>query len=148
MSEFSLSFVIRQQWYVRVFTDLPYCIQYYVIHLCVQVIGELCSFITVYNAKMYESRISERPIFISFCSMKEGCMNIQLLCPSFGDVRDFTDLPYLTEKTWEQITWIVQTLYKILNLPTCTMQLGPSSSDFHNSNLFSEHLSTHCTLEL
>ena len=24
----------------------------------------------------------------------------------------------------------------------------PHSSDFHNSNLFSEHLGTHCTLEL
>ena len=51
MSEFSLSFVIRQWWFVRVFTFLPYCIQYYVIHLCVHVIGELCWFITVYNAK-------------------------------------------------------------------------------------------------
>ena len=70
-----------------------YFIQYYVIHLCVHVIGELCSLITVYNAKMYESRISARQFFISFFSMKEGFMNIQLLRPSFGDVRVFTDLP-------------------------------------------------------
>ena len=27
--------------------------------------------------------------------MKEGCINIQLICPSFGDVRVFMDLPYM-----------------------------------------------------
>ena len=31
--------------------------------------------------------------------MKEGCMNIQLLRPSFGDVRVFTDLPYVNRLT-------------------------------------------------
>ena len=60
---------------------------------CVHVIGELCWFITVNHAKMYKSRISAKHICISFFSMKEGCMNIQLLRLSFGDVRIFTDLP-------------------------------------------------------
>jgi len=71
MSEFSLSYVICQWWIVRVFTDLPYFIQYYVIHLCVHLIGELCSFITVYKAKMYESGISARQIYISFFQWKK-----------------------------------------------------------------------------
>ena len=84
MSEFSLSFVVHQWCFIRVFNDLPNCLQYYVI--CGHVNGELCSFITVNNAKCIEVRYQQGKFFISFFSMKEGCMNIQLLHPSFGDV--------------------------------------------------------------
>jgi len=71
MSEFSLSFVIRQWWFVRVFTFLPYCIQYYVIHLCVHVIGELCWFITVYNAKSMKVGYQQGRFLLAFFRWKK-----------------------------------------------------------------------------